>query len=63
MGISHHYKMKTYTLIFTTLSAALLLFFTGEIEPPKETLSSVQSFLDQVKDLPRYMEAGYSPLG
>jgi hypothetical protein len=60
--------MKTVTPIFALFSASILmvsqfLFFNKSVETPKEVMKMVDEFFQNMPSLPRYMEAGYSPLG
>lgn len=60
--------MKTFTAIFVLFSASILmfsqfLFFNKSVETPKEVIKIVDTFFQSMPSLPRYMEAGYSPLG
>lgn len=58
----------TVTSILALFSASILmvsqfLFFNKSVETPKEVIKMIDEFFQSMPSLPRYMEAGYSPLG
>lgn len=60
--------MKLVVSIFALFSISVLmvsqlLFFNKSVETPKEVIKMVEEFFQSMPSLPRYMEAGYSPLG